>query len=232
MNSHFDITAANLPNGTLIEASAGTGKTHAVAAYVAKQIATTEELRIGEILVATFTRNAAAELRERIRSRLVVSARLLRDKPAPAGYRPDELDEWFRGEADKPMLARRLERAAAEFDTAVIGTLHSVCARVLRLAGIPAADTGDEELRARVLDEVINDTIVTETLAGRQWGEDSLHKLVTKRLGDPFLKPWFDAADCTEEQVALLEALPKLVIGCAERVRERMRSSPSYDDLL
>ena len=59
MNVHFDITAADLPNGTLIEASAGTGKTHAVAQYVARQIATREDLRIGEVLVTTFTRNAA-----------------------------------------------------------------------------------------------------------------------------------------------------------------------------
>ena len=80
----FDITAAPLPNGTLIEASAGTGKTHAVAAYVAKALATTEDLRIGEILVTTFTRNAAAELRERIRGRLVTTAQLLRGRSMPA----------------------------------------------------------------------------------------------------------------------------------------------------
>lgn len=232
MNINFSITAADLPNGTLIEASAGTGKTHAVAAYITKQIATREDLRIGEILVTTYTRNAAAELRERIRSRFVVGAQLLRDRPLPSGYRTDELDEWFRTAENRPLLALRLERAAAEFDTAVIGTIHSVCARVLRLAGIPAADTGDEELKARVIDEVINDTIVAETLAGRAWDEDAIRTLVEKRLGDPFLELWFDATACTAEQRDLLNSLPQLVVGCAKKVRERMRSSPSYDDLL
>ena len=232
MNGHFDITAADLPNGTLIEASAGTGKTHVVAQYVARQIATREDLRIGEVLVTTFTRNAAAELRERIRGRLVVSAQLLRGKQPPPGYRTDDLDAWLHQRIDKPDLARRLERAAAEFDTAVIGTIHTVCARVLRLAGVPAADTGDEELRDRVLDEVINDTLVSETLAGRQWEENNLRKLVRLRLGDPFVEPWFDPAGRTPEQLALLTRLPDLVKGCAARVRERMRSTPSYDDLL
>ena len=35
MTRPFDITAGSLPNGTLIEASAGTGKTHTVSATVA-----------------------------------------------------------------------------------------------------------------------------------------------------------------------------------------------------
>ena len=92
--------------------------------------------------------------------------------------------------------------------------------------------TGDEELRDRVLDEVINDMLVTETLAGRQWDENNLRKLVSLRLGDPFVEPWFDPAGRTPEQLALLARLPDLVTGCAARVRERMRSTPSYDDLL
>ncbi|MFM8702950.1 MAG: UvrD-helicase domain-containing protein, partial [Planctomycetia bacterium] len=56
MTRPFSITdALPLPTGTLVEASAGTGKTHAVAQYVTKALATDESLRIGEILVTTYT---------------------------------------------------------------------------------------------------------------------------------------------------------------------------------
>ena len=229
----FDITAGPLPNGTLVEASAGTGKTHAVAAYVTRALATTEDLRIGEIIVTTFTRNAVAELRERIRGRLVATARLLRSEPPPSGYRKDQLDDHLLDdEPEREHMARRLDRAAAEFDTAVIGTMHSVCARILRLAGVNAADTGDEELRDRVLDEVVNDAVVAEAQAGRHWDEEGLRDLVRLRLADPFLEMTSQPAACPADRLALLPLLPAVVTGCEKRARDRMRASPSFDELL
>lgn len=229
----FDITAGPLPNGTLVEASAGTGKTHAVAAYVTRALATTEDLRIGEVIVTTFTRNAVAELRERIRGRLVVTARLLRGEPPPPGTRKDDLDDHLLAqEAERGDMARRLERAAAEFDTAVIGTMHSVCARILRLAGVNASDTGDEELRDRVLDEVVNDAVVTEAQDGRHWEEKPLRDLVKLCMADPFLEMDATGAGCPEDQRHLLPLLPDLVRACVQRARGRMRASPSFDELL
>ena len=232
MTRPFDITAAPLPSGTLIEASAGTGKTHAVAAYVTKAIATTEDLRIGEILVTTYTRNAAAELRERIRGRLVVTSQLLRGKPTPPGYRRDKLDELIEKATDKPAMARRLERAVAEFDTATIGTIHAICSRVLRLAGIPATETGDEELLDRVLDEVVNDAVVREAIEGREWEERRLRDLVRLSMADPFLETYYDPEKCFAVAGELLARVPDLIRNCAERARARMRASPSFDDLL
>ena len=239
MTRPFDITAAPLPNGTLVEASAGTGKTHAVAAYVTKALATTEDLRIGEIIVTTFTRNAVAELRERIRARLIVTARLLRGEPAPTGYRKDELDDHLVGmEAERGVMASRLERAAAEFDTAMIGTMHSVCTRVLRLAGVNAAETGDEDLRDRVLEEVVNDEIVRHAQDGAQeqdghlLDEAHLRDIVALCLADPFLEMDFSASECPADQRHLLERVPAIVRTCVERARGRMRASPSFDELL
>ena len=237
MTRPFDITAGLLPNGTLIEASAGTGKTHAVAAYVTRAIATTEDLRVGEIIVTTYTRNAAAELRERIRCRLVVTAQLLRGEPPQTGSRKDELDEHLLSteahHASTPAdMARRLERAAAEFDTAVIGTIHSVSARILRLAGETVAETGDEELRDRVITEVVNDTLVTQAQAGRFWNEHNLLALVKLHLADPFLMTTYDEEHCPADQRPLLRELPDLIQACVKRVRDRMQASPSFDELL
>jgi exodeoxyribonuclease V beta subunit len=66
----FD-ACGELPTGmTLLQASAGTGKTFTIAAlttrYVAEGI-----LPIDRLLVITFTRMATGELRERVRERLV-----------------------------------------------------------------------------------------------------------------------------------------------------------------
>src|ERR1700722_15632602 len=54
---------------TLLEASAGTGKTFTIAALATRFVA--DGVPIGEILAVTFTRMATAELRDRVRSRLV-----------------------------------------------------------------------------------------------------------------------------------------------------------------
>ena len=86
----FDYTAYPLPVGTVVDASAGTGKTYAVAAHVTLALATDATLGIGKILVTTFTRNAAAELRDRVRRRIVATAALLLCCPRrrPAGRLP------------------------------------------------------------------------------------------------------------------------------------------------
>ncbi|MDE0455880.1 MAG: UvrD-helicase domain-containing protein, partial [Chromatiales bacterium] len=73
---------------TFIEASAGTGKTHALTTLVARLVIE-EGWPIDRILVVTFTRAATAELRDRIRRVLgmlldAVRARL-REAALPAG---------------------------------------------------------------------------------------------------------------------------------------------------
>jgi exodeoxyribonuclease V beta subunit len=236
MTTDFDLAEDLPPNGTLIQASAGTGKTYTVAALVTLAIAEDPGLRIGNVLVTTFTRPAAAELKHRIRSRMVATARLLCGKPPLPGYKPDELDSRLLAhEADRLAKARRLERAIAEFDTATIGTIHSVCSAVLRMAGIPAADSGNEDLRRQIVTEVVNDAIVSATTAGSlplAWSDEGLQKLVEKHLGDPFIKPWYDAKGKSAEQLAALEAAKQVVTDCVHRVQERMRATPSFDDLL
>ena len=61
---------ASLPKGRFaIEASAGTGKTYTLAGLVVRYVAE-QAVPIDKILIVTFTRAAAAELRDRVRSRL------------------------------------------------------------------------------------------------------------------------------------------------------------------
>ena len=89
---NFDVCAP-LPTGTtLLEASAGTGKTWTIAALVAKHVAS-GQVRLDEMLVVTFTRAASQELRERVRRQLDEAVQLLGD---PASRDPaNRLHDWL-----------------------------------------------------------------------------------------------------------------------------------------
>ena len=66
----FDIRRSALTSElTLIEASAGTGKTYTISGLVLRLVLE-KQLAIEEILVTTYTELATAELRERIRDLL------------------------------------------------------------------------------------------------------------------------------------------------------------------
>src|SRR5437660_6002416 len=78
----FDLYGA-LPTGTtVLEASAGTGKTFTIAAlvarYVAEGVATMDQL-----LVVSFSRESTRELRERVRERLVSARDGILSPPDP-----------------------------------------------------------------------------------------------------------------------------------------------------
>ena len=120
----------------LIEASAGTGKTYAIAALYLRLVlghggenAFPQALLPTQILVTTFTNAAASELRDRIRARLVEAAATLR---GDAGG--DDLLQALRAsipEGDWQDNAQRLELAAEWMDEAVISTIHGWCQRML-----------------------------------------------------------------------------------------------------
>jgi len=121
----------------LIEASAGTGKTYTLATLVTRLVIE-RELRIGEILAVTFTDAATQELRERLRRRLLLAARIAADDPAlPRDGEDGEraltrslVEAQALQEGAAPLRAR-LARAAREIDLAAVVTIHGFCARVL-----------------------------------------------------------------------------------------------------
>ncbi len=122
-----------LPTGTaVLEASAGTGKTYAIAAlatrYVAEGVAD-----LSELLLATFSRSATQELRERVRERLAATVRGLAQTNKQGNTCDDDLVRHLsRGTAAEVASRRqRLVRAASEFDAATIATTHSFCQQML-----------------------------------------------------------------------------------------------------
>ena len=81
----FDVCGPLPPGVTVLEASAGTGKTYTIAALTARYVA--EGVPLERLLLVTFTRIATGELRERVRERLVSVerglGRRLAGAPAP-----------------------------------------------------------------------------------------------------------------------------------------------------
>jgi exodeoxyribonuclease V beta subunit len=146
---------------TLLEASAGTGKTFTIAALTTRYVA--EGLPIDRLLVITFTRMATGELRERVRDRLVRAYDGLVDVlDQRAGHGDDEIVQLLaQGQPDE--LARRRDRlgkAIADFDAATIETTHGFCLQVLY--GLGTAGDVDREVTlvedvSDLMEEVVDD---------------------------------------------------------------------------
>src|SRR5690606_28148138 len=126
---------------TLLEADAGTGKTWTLANLVLRALIE-RDASIDEIVVVTFTRKAAAELRERILRAVesLESALAGEDVSDPfiAAYLP-------RCEPERDL--HRLRRARALFEEAPISTIHGLCQRILAEQSLSIAQPADAELR-------------------------------------------------------------------------------------
>ncbi|MCL1839154.1 MAG: UvrD-helicase domain-containing protein, partial [Propionibacteriaceae bacterium] len=142
-----------LPEGTWsLEASAGTGKTHTIAALVSRYLAQGLVDTAG-LAVVTFSRSAATVLAERIRARLRQSLNLLAAEPDVINAAlTDEFDHAMLAcnAAEKKVRENRLRTALAQWDAAQIGTIHEFCEVMLSELGILA----DSDLSARLVSDL------------------------------------------------------------------------------
>jgi len=109
-----DRIASDLEASLFVEAGAGSGKTTALVARLVTLIST-GTATVDQIAAVTFTRKAAAELRERFQTGVELALSAERGKELP-----DDL------------IVERLSLALDEIDRAFIGTIHSFCGRLLR----------------------------------------------------------------------------------------------------
>ncbi len=103
--------ASELDKNFIVEAAAGTGKTTCLVSRMVALIET-GTCQIDQLAAVTFTRKAAAELRERFQAALQKRATTLQT-----------------GDAEK---CKRLKSASDRVDLAFVGTIHSFCAALLR----------------------------------------------------------------------------------------------------
>ncbi len=137
--------AINESGNLLVSAGAGAGKTYVLTKRIARII--TEGARMDELLIVTFTRAAAAEMKQRIEKELSEIAEKTEDAE----------------------LKKRLSAASASVFRADISTIDVFCRNVLKRnydkvgldpAFITIDDAESEVLMDRVLDEVIEEFYV------------------------------------------------------------------------
>src|SRR5690348_9142628 len=127
----FDPVTVPLSGKTLVEASAGTGKTYAITKLFLRLVVE-KELVPSEILVVTFTEAATAELRGRIR-RTLLDAEAALAATTDAAPCPDPLLGPLLAAAPSklPKFRQLVQRAIRALDEASISTIHGFCHRVL-----------------------------------------------------------------------------------------------------
>jgi len=138
----FDVFTCDLDGINLIEASAGTGKTWNICGLYLRLLLE-RGLEVQQILVVTFTNAATAELRERVRSRIVETLACLRDgdqtQPSGDPFVPRLVQAVAqRTGIARPKLALTLDKALQYFDEAAIFTIHGFCQRALADASFSA----------------------------------------------------------------------------------------------
>jgi exodeoxyribonuclease V beta subunit len=137
---HLDLSGINL-----IEASAGTGKTWAIASLYLRLLIESG-LTPEEILVVTYTEAATAELRGRIRSRIREALAVLNGSETEDHFLRDLMENRNQRGPDPDTARDRLEQALSAFDTASIHTIHGFCLRALQDNAVESGSLFDTSL--------------------------------------------------------------------------------------
>ena len=174
-NPNLDPLALPLNGSSLIEASAGTGKTFTIAILYVRLVlghgqpegsALAAGMLPPDLLVVTFTDAATTELRDRIRTRLTQAAEVFSSTSdsiqasAETALIHQLRDESYPDPATWPDCRKKLLLAAEWMDEAAVSTIHAWCNRMLTEH---AFDSGSlfrltlETDQSELLDEVARD---------------------------------------------------------------------------
>ena len=155
------LIADDLDSNIMVEAAAGTGKTTGIVGRMVNMIAT-GRCQIENLAATTFTRKAAAELRERFQAKL--RQELNSDRPS------DELE--------------RIKNAIDRIEFAFVGTFHSFCSLMLRERPIEfGVEPGFREIDAaegKLLCEQAWQAFLDELYSSGREQLDRLHSLGLK----------------------------------------------------
>ncbi len=154
----LDHGAVALSGMNLIEASAGTGKTWAIATLYLRLLLE-KGLRPEQILVVTYTEAATKELHARVRRRIREALDTMRGGVTDDAFLASLCDRAMSAGKDQEAV-ELLEAALAEFDTASIFTIHGFCRRALQDHAFESGALYDTELvtdQSSLAREVIDD---------------------------------------------------------------------------
>jgi exodeoxyribonuclease V beta subunit len=196
----------------LIEASAGTGKTFALATLYARLVIECG-LNVSSILAVTFTEAATKELRERLRRRLVLASRIVEAAVTNTSSSiavADNEEACLTAALVNAAIARegsaalrqRLRVACAAMDLAPIHTIHGFCRRALADHALEAG----QPLVERALIE--NEQVLHREVATDFWRLRSLDAVDARTLRSLWSGPE-RLADSLRDLLALDTLLPE-----------------------
>src|SRR6185437_86062 len=219
---------------TVLEASAGTGKTFALAGLVTRYVAE-GQATLDQMLLITFGRAASQELRERVRCQILDTLRAFAD---PSAVGDNQLVAYLINGTpeERDARTRRLRDALAGFDAATIATTHQFCQLVLKSLGV----AGDTDAGITLVEDL--EDLVAEIV-------DDLYLARFGRERDDPLLSYRDALRIARTVVAnpstqlrpldpLPGSRPAVCVNFAKDVlaeletRKRRRGVLGYDDLL
>ena len=235
----FNLQTTDVPTGlSVIEASAGTGKTWTISHLLPRLLVDGVVSDIGKVLLVTFTEDATRELGERTRRQLATLV-----THAEAGSRPaddenglclllERLDALAASERSAAMT--RLRLALAESDQLAVSTIHAFCKQVLGaesfLCGMPAGfevRSDASELKSDAVKDtwrtdLAADALLAAVAAVRKWSVDrdlEAWRMLTQRPATR-MDPAPPSLTVARDRVArALEALKEARAGI-EQLRE------------
>lgn len=151
----FDVKNHPLRGKTLVEASAGTGKTYSIAILILRMVME-ENIPVNEILVVTFTKAAVAELQERIRRFIKMAYQYASGSGIEDGLIRSLIDDA----PDKIKLQERLKAALYSMDEANILTIHAFSQQILNRFAFETGQPFNGDLQndiSGITEAVLND---------------------------------------------------------------------------
>ena len=244
----FDVVTAPLLRPTLLEASAGTGKTFSIK-HLVLRLVVEEKIPVSGLLVMTFTRAATAELKSRIEAHLTETLELLEAGGLEAAQAAEaepiivrQIERWRAAGIVDATAAARIRESLAQYDNAAVSTIHGFCQKVLEENAFSSGGAfgfdviaSDETYREdavrdylrREIDRLPDDTARREFIEGEDW----LKKLAKLTELPPALEPraWGEAP---EGDVGA--ALGRFLTDAPEELKRLKRDArvKTFNDLL
>jgi len=216
---HFDLLASPLKGTNLIEASAGTGKTYAIASLFLRLILE-KNLSINEILVVTFTVPATEELKDRIRIKLREAIEAFNGARIADSF----LIDLVKRHTDPKTALRSLGEALRSFDQAAIFTIHGFCRRILHENAFESGSLFDTELvtdQENLKREIVDDfwrthfytasSLFVNYAINNKFNPENLLSLLANRDAQPYLKiiPQVESPDTSAQEKGFLDIFHK-----------------------
>lgn len=167
MSGDFDFVNTGIESGlSVIEASAGTGKTYAISHLVPRLLLDGTAANLGEILLVTYTNDAARELSDRVR-------RVLEKLAGPPMADEETKDNGLyrmRMKFGTQHVRDVANRALLDLDLLGVSTIHSFCQKTLQtegtLCGLPAVPELITDV-ADIVDQALYDIWETRIAANQ-----------------------------------------------------------------